>query len=120
VPGKLSWDQVGSRCHWIAFFSIAIGVLNYPALDWRFVSGDLHTVPVGYGPDGSPKVVMDILLFDGMTAQKSIAQAMRTLEGAPAHEGWEDVFAVFVEVMVPRLRTAPSEKPLSSEKKRNY
>ena len=89
VPGKLSWYQVWSRCHWIAFFSMAIGVLNYPELDWRFVSGDLHTVPVGYGPDGSPKVVMDILLFDSMTAQESIAQAMRTLEGAPAHEGWE-------------------------------
>ena len=72
---------------------------------------DLHTVPVGYGPDGSPKVVMDILLFDSMTAQESIAQAMRrTLEGAPAHEGGEEVFAAFVEAMVPRLRTTASEK----------
>src|SRR4051794_34071959 len=30
VPGKLSWYQVCGRCHWIAFFSMAIGVLNYP------------------------------------------------------------------------------------------
>jgi hypothetical protein len=32
-PGKLSWYQVWGRCHWIAFFSMTIGVLNYPELD---------------------------------------------------------------------------------------
>jgi hypothetical protein len=60
---------------------------------------------------------MDILLFDSMTAQESIAQAMRTLEGAPEHEGWEEVFAAFVEAMVPRLRATSSEQVLSPEKK---
>ena len=54
VKGKLSWYRPLNRCHWIAFFSMAIGVLNYPHLDWRFLSGDLHTVPVGYGDDGKP------------------------------------------------------------------
>jgi hypothetical protein len=53
---------------------------------------------------------MDILLFDSMTAEESIALAMRTWEGAPTHEGWEEVFAAFVEVMVPRLRTTASQK----------
>src|SRR6516225_6680509 len=47
VPGKLAWYQPLGRCHWIAFFSMAIGVLNYPDLDWQFMTGDLHTVPVG-------------------------------------------------------------------------
>jgi hypothetical protein len=50
VPGTLEWYQVRRRCHWISFFSMAIGVLNYPDLDWRFVSGEWHTVPVGYVP----------------------------------------------------------------------
>src|SRR5262245_42506560 len=63
VNGKLGWYQPLGRCHHIAFFSLAIGVLNYPDLEWRFISGDRHTVPVGYDQDGNPRVVMDILLF---------------------------------------------------------
>jgi hypothetical protein len=73
IPGNPSWYLPWGCCHWIAFFSMAIGVLNNPRLDWRFVSGDLHTVPVGYGPDGKPAVVMDILLFEGMSAEQSLA-----------------------------------------------
>jgi hypothetical protein len=71
---------------------MAIGVLNYPDLDWRFVGGDLHTVPVGYGPDGKPKVVMDILLFDQMTGAQSIAFTTRKpvcrITGAKARRQW--------------------------------
>jgi hypothetical protein len=106
VTGKLSWYQVCNRCHWIAFFSMAIGVLNYPHLDWRFVSGDLHTVPVGYGPDREPKVVMDILLFGRMTAEESIAHAKRKLDMAPEVKGWAECFHLFVNKMVPLLRAA--------------
>ena len=80
IPRKLSWYQPQGRCHWIAFFSMAIGVLNYPRLDWRFVSGDLHTIPVGYGADGKPVVVVDILLFEGMTAEQSLALATKKLD----------------------------------------
>src|SRR5262249_2122005 len=47
VKGELSWYQPWGRCHWISFFACAIGVLNYPELDWHFISGDCHTVPVG-------------------------------------------------------------------------
>ena len=64
VKGKLSWYQPFGRCHHISYFSMAIGAAIYPELTWRFVSGDLHTVPVGYDDEGNPKVVMDILLFD--------------------------------------------------------
>jgi hypothetical protein len=116
VPGKLSWYQVWNRRHWIAFFSMAIGVLNYPELDWRFVSGGLHTAPVGYEPDGSPKVVVDISLFDSRTAQESIELARKPLDGAPTQEGWEEVLAAFVEAMLPRLRATASEKLLSPKK----
>ena len=80
VTGKLTWYQPWGRCHYIAYFSLAIGLLNYPDLNWRILSGDLHTVPVGYGPDGEPKVVMDILLFDLMTAGESIAQTLRRVD----------------------------------------
>lgn len=54
---------------------MAIGVLNYPELDWQFVSGDRHSVPVGYDANGNPRVVMDILLFAFHDAEKSIALA---------------------------------------------
>ena len=40
---------------------MAIGVINYPKLRWKFVSGRCHTVPVGYDENGQPRVVMDIL-----------------------------------------------------------
>jgi hypothetical protein len=103
-PGKLSWYQPCGCCHWIAFFSMAVGVLNYPCLDWRFVTGDLHTVPVGYGPDGKPAVVMDILLFEGMSAEQSLALATEKVNGAPAAEGWEEGFKVFTRTMIPALR----------------
>jgi hypothetical protein len=75
VRGKLSWYQPWGACHYIAFFSIAIGVLNYPHLDWRFVCGPLHTVPVGYDGQGEPAVVMDILLFDLRSGAGSIELA---------------------------------------------
>ena len=47
-------------------------MLNYPALDWRFASGEWHTVPVGYLGE-EPQVVMDILHFDTITAEQSLA-----------------------------------------------
>jgi hypothetical protein len=101
-PGTLRWYQPVMRCHWIAFFSLAIGALNYPRLDWQVVTGDLHTVPVGYGPDGSPRVVMDILLFDAMTAGESIAHAQRKRNGGDdkrgkaIRRGWEELFRMAV------------------------
>lgn len=108
VTGKLSWYQPLHRCHWIAFFSMAIGVLNYPHLDWRFVSGDLHTVPVGYGPDGQPKVVMDILLFSCKTAEESIALCNVKVEQAPEGKGWNEIFQLYVRKIVPLLRATAS------------
>ncbi len=108
VTGKLTWYQVWNRCHWIAFFSMAIGVLNYPHLDWRFVTGDLHTVPVGYGPDGEPNVVMDILLFDNKTAEESIAYAEEKLEGAEEGAEWNCVFQTFIIHFFPLLRASAS------------
>ena len=104
IPGKLSWYQPFGCCHYIAFFSMAIGVLNYPCLEWRFISGDLHTVPVGYDADGNPRMVMDILLFARKTAEESIEFAMREVDEAPAAEGWNEAFQAFCDVAVPLLR----------------
>jgi len=106
VPGKLSWHRPWGRCHWIAFFSMAIGALNHPSLDWRFVSGDLHTVPVGYGPGGDPHVVMDILLFERMSAEESIAHARKKLDAAEESGGLESYYEAFVRGTVPLLRAS--------------
>src|SRR5471032_2360603 len=74
IKNKLSWYQPWGRCHWISFFGCAIGVLNHPELDWHFISGHCHTVPVG-SRNGEDRVVMDILNFSGMTAEESITHA---------------------------------------------
>ena len=74
--GTLAWYQPRRQCHEIAFFAMAIGVINYPKLRWKFVSGRCHTVPVGYDENGQARVVMDILLFEDMTAEESIRFAL--------------------------------------------
>src|SRR5437667_12488810 len=66
---------------------MAIGILNYPELDWKLVTGEEHTVPVGFGPCGEPIVVMDILCFRELSADQSIAFA------STAHERTECNFA---------------------------
>jgi hypothetical protein len=107
VPGKLSWYRPWARCHWIAFFSMTIGVLNYPDLDWRFLSGDCHTIPVGYGPDGEPRVVMDILLFDEMTAEESIANTQRKAfrsQEKRVKKSWDKMFKFFTQEFIPVVR----------------
>jgi len=110
VRGKLSWYQPWGRCHWIAFFSCAVGVLNYPDLDWHFINGDCHTVPVG-SRGGEHAVVMDILNFRRMTAEESIAHARRMLPG-PADgvgQAWAESYASYVEWFVPKLRQLARE-----------
>ena len=47
---------------------------------------------------------MDILLFDGMTAEASIEFARREVANAPDGKGWDDIFEYFVGWMVPLLR----------------
>jgi hypothetical protein len=105
VKGGLSWYRPRGRCHHIALFSMAIGVAIYPDLTWRFVSGDLHTVPVGYDADGNPRVVMDISLFDEMSAEQSIAFAEARRQNAiSSHDqilGWfEDHGAAAVRASI--------------------
>ena len=119
-PGSLRWYQARHCCHWIAPFSMAIGILNYPHLDWRFVTGERHTVPVGFNNDGEPIVVMDILCFDVLNAQTSISfAAMPPLT-------FNDIFNAdtgqmmhaFEATLIPELyqvaRMAKGEKPSAS------
>ncbi len=102
---KLSWYQPWGRCHWISYFSCAIGVLNYPELDWHFISGHCHTVPVGSW-NGEHRVIMDILNFKTLTAEESIALAQRTFPDRPELDGagWSESFASYIETVVPKLR----------------
>jgi hypothetical protein len=50
-------------------------------------------MPVGYYERGQPRVVMDISLFDRMTAEESIAHAnkacKKTALGPEVHEEWD-------------------------------
>lgn len=111
VRGKLSWYRPTGRCHWIAFFSMAIGVLNFPELDWQFLTGDLHTVPVGFDAEGQPRVLMDLLLFDQHSAEECIAL---TKVKPPAHLAtperarfqFDTLYRLFVEHHVPAIRAA--------------
>jgi hypothetical protein len=106
VKGTLSWYQPLNRCHHISFFSMAIGVINCPELRWKrwkMLSGDVHTVPVGYDKDGAARVVMDILQFDSMTAEQSMAHATKSL-GRKRNPQWETAFRYMEEQVVPQIR----------------
>jgi hypothetical protein len=72
--GCLSWYQPWGRCHHIAPFCWALGKHLFPDLKWGFLSGELHTVVIGWSDDREqPDWVMDILLFREKTAQESLA-----------------------------------------------
>jgi hypothetical protein len=104
TKNKLSWYQPWGRCHWISFFACGIGVLNYPELEWEFITGHCHTVPVG-SRGGEHRVVMDILNFKMMTAERSIAHAQYLPPGVePQGNGWKEVFATYVQKWVPAFR----------------
>ena len=105
TKNKLSWYQPWGRCHWISFFLCAIGVLNYAELDWHFISGHCHTVPVGSW-NGEHRVVMDILNFKCMTAKESINLAQHFIPERPELEGsdWKELFGFYIENVVPKLR----------------
>jgi hypothetical protein len=47
---------------------------------------------------------MDILHFEEMTAEQSLAHATQKVHGAPAAGGWEEGFRLFVRLFVPALR----------------
>ena len=115
TKNKLSWFPPWGRCHWISFFACAIGVINYQELDWQFISGPCHTVPVG-SRNGENGVVTDILNFKSMTAEQSIAHVRLVPPGVtePDDGCWPECFALYVQNVVPRLRElAVSRKPLS-------
>jgi hypothetical protein len=105
--GSLAWYQPLCRCHYIAYFSLAIGVINYPELTWKLVIGKLHTVPVGYDEAGKPRVVMDILQFSYSTAEESIELALREKDTAT---GWDALYNAFETVFVSGLRGAVTDK----------
>jgi hypothetical protein len=47
---------------------------------------------------------MDILLFEGKTAEQSLTLAMKMLDGVQAAKGWAEGFQLFVSKMGPALR----------------
>ncbi len=72
----LEWYQPWGLCHSIATFCWAIGKRLYPELKWGFISSHAHSIAVGYSDsEDEPEVIMDILMFDKLTAEGSIAWA---------------------------------------------
>ena len=109
MKGKLSWYQPVGRCHWIVFFSYVIGMLNYPELRWDIVTGDIHTVAVGFDEEENATFVMDILLFEGRTAEESL-ELTRMESQIPVESNMNEMFRVFVDGMQPigsSLASAP-------------
>jgi hypothetical protein len=103
---KLSWYQPWGRCHWISFFSCAIGLINYPKYDWHIVLGDCHTVAAGSW-NGECKVVMDILQFKWHTAEGSlewVSFQSPNPQYKEGEDGWEKNVQSFVEIFGPPLR----------------
>ena len=92
--GCLSWYQPRNRCHHIAPFCWALGTRLYPSLKWGFISGEKHTVVVGWSHDWRrPEWVMDILLFREYSAEMSLNFAMQgKWEFYPSFRGYLDTF----------------------------
>lgn len=105
IKNKLSYYQPIGRCHHISFFAGAIGKLNYPELEWRIVSGRDHTIPVGYN-DGKPHIIMDILLFKEMTAEKSYEFATKKNDN---NTQWKTFFHLFETKVYPSLLTGTTK-----------
>lgn len=109
--GTLAWYQPRRLCHAMAYFTMAIGVINYPKLRWKFVSGRCHTVPVGYDENGQARIVMDILLFDSMTGEASIKFAL-----LKRHSAGQPLLNGFATKVVPAIRkTLASKETVSDE-----
>jgi hypothetical protein len=96
--GSLAWYQPIAKCHYIAGFSMAIGVINYPELKWDIISGSAHTVAVGKDSADNDKVVMDILQFAEWSADFSLMSAMIGAGG-----DLDKLYQRFVGYMVPLL-----------------
>ncbi len=99
VRGKLSWYQPLGRCHWIVFFTYVLGHLIHPHLRWDIVTGDLHTVAVGFDGNGDPEVVMDILLFHEISAEESLRRARMKVE-AVEPSNMDECYRMFVTGLV--------------------
>lgn len=75
--GCLSWYQPWGRCHHIAPFCWTLGRVLFPEREWGFITGDFHTVVIGWLNEWQqPDYVLDILLFREKTAQESLVFAM--------------------------------------------
>lgn len=72
VAGKLSWYQPAGLCHCMTPFSLVIGQINYPELSWKIISCSRHSIAVGLAPDGTRRIVMDILNFSWFSAELSM------------------------------------------------
>jgi hypothetical protein len=113
VPGTLEWYQPIRECHAIVYFALAIGVMIYPDLDWRIISGHLHTIAVGYDSENRPVVVMDILEFEGVTAEQSLGYARTRGEAseefARSCANYDDRSKTFCETFIPLLKARARE-----------
>jgi hypothetical protein len=89
VKGTLSWYQPRRCCHSIAPFALELGRLLFPDLSWKLLSSDRHTVPVGYDAHGEPRGVMDILLFERFSAQRSLDFADAGMSTEQYQAKWE-------------------------------
>jgi hypothetical protein len=117
--GDVSWYQPMGRCHHSAFFSMAIRVLLYPRLTWRFVGSNRHTVPVGFDKNGRPRIVMDILLFDMQSANKSRRVAMQdapNMEAADSAGLYSKLCGCYLRQVGPPLQACGLAKEASKAK----
>jgi hypothetical protein len=73
-----------------------------------------NTVPAGYDSERELKVVMDILLFKGRTAEESIALSQEEIANALNGELWQQFFRVFIAEIVPLIRASGQQRAARS------
>ena len=116
-PGCLSWYQPLRMCHYIAPFCWELGMRLFPKLEWGFISGDFHTVVIGWADNREvPEWVMDILLFRTHTADQSLHLAkLRNWAFYPSFARYAASFCSDPERAYESLRTVlvPGDGPVA-------
>jgi len=90
---SLNWYSPLQCCHWIAPFSLALGELIYPELEWKYRHSRRHTIAIGYEKNMSnveiPVVIFDILNYH-LQYDKILDCSDSTISCIDYSRKWED------------------------------
>jgi hypothetical protein len=86
-PESLDWYILHNAGHYLARWQRELGKLVFPDLEWKLLTGDVHSLAYGTDKLGNIKVIFDILSFDlGWTPTEVMEASSRRRSHPP--ETW--------------------------------